>query len=106
MIAMNPTDDLSFEAALAELEGIVRALEGGDTTLEQSLAQYERGVGLLKLCYGQLRHAEQRILLLTGEDGEGRPLMRPFEHVASIEAAQGDGKGEVKRGRKRPAPDA
>jgi exodeoxyribonuclease VII small subunit len=103
---MSPTDDLSFEAALAELESVVRALEAGDTSLEESLAQYERGVGLLKLCYGQLRHAEQRILLLTGEDGEGRPLTRPFEHASSLEAVQGDSKGEVKRARRRSAPDA
>src|SRR5438128_7411982 len=103
---MNPTDDLSFEAALAELEGIVRALEDGETGLENSLAQYERGVGLLKHCYGQLRQAEQRILLLTGEDGDGQPLTRPFEHVSSLELAQGDGKGEVKRGRRRAPPEA
>jgi exodeoxyribonuclease VII small subunit len=101
---MHPADDLSFEAALAELEAVVRALEAGETSLEQSLAHYERGVGLLKLCYGQLRHAEQRILLLTGEDGEGRPLTRPFEHSSSLEA--GDGKGDVKRVRRRSAPEA
>jgi exodeoxyribonuclease VII small subunit len=99
---MNPADDLSFEAALAELEAIVRVLEGGETGLEQSLAQYERGVGLLKHCYGQLRQAEQRILLLTGEDGDGQPLTRPFEHAASLEAAPSDGK----RIRRRPAPEA
>ena len=98
---MNPVDDLSFEAALTELEAIVRALEDGETSLEQSLAQYERGVGLLKHCYGQLRQAEQRILLLTGEDGDGQPLTRPFEHAPSVEIVQGDGK----RPRKRPAPE-
>src|SRR5947199_1642107 len=85
MAEMRPTDDLSFEAALTELEAIVRALEDGETGLEQSLAQYERGVGLLKLCYGQLRQAEQRILLLTGEDGDGKPVTQPFEHTSSAE---------------------
>src|SRR4051812_45058295 len=99
---MNPTDDLSFETALEELETLVRALEQGETSLEQSLAHYERGVGLLKHCYARLRHAEQRILLLTGEDGDGQPLTRPFEHVSSLELAQGDGKGEVKRRRRTP----
>lgn len=99
---MNPTDDLSFEAALAQLEAIVRVLEDGETGLEASLSQYERGVGLLKHCYGQLRQAEQRILLLTGEDGDGQPLTRPFEHASSLEMAQGDGK----RTRRRPAPEA
>jgi exodeoxyribonuclease VII small subunit len=102
-MTMNPTDDLSFETALAELEAIVRVLEDGETGLEQSLAQYERGVGLLKHCYGQLRQAEQRILLLTGEDGDGQPLTRPFEHAASVDAAPS---ADGRRARKRPAPDA
>ena len=80
-----PSENLTFELALAELEGIVRALEGGQTGLEESLARYERGVGLLKRCYGQLRQAEQRILLLAGEGAEGQPLTRPFEHAPSLE---------------------
>jgi exodeoxyribonuclease VII small subunit len=87
-----PPDGVSFEAAMAELDEIVRQLEDGSVGLEEALARYERGVGLLKQCYGRLRHAEQRILLLTGEDGEGRPLTRPFEHAPSLEATQGDGK--------------
>jgi exodeoxyribonuclease VII small subunit len=83
-------DNLSLEEALAELEQIVHVLEDGQTSLEDSLAQYERGVGLLKRCYAQLRQAEQRILLLTGEDSEGQPATRPFEHTAALEAAQPD----------------
>src|SRR5438270_14011801 len=59
-------DELTFEEALAELEGIVRGLEDGQTGLEESLARYEKGVGLLKRCYGQLCEAEQRIMLLAG----------------------------------------
>ncbi len=88
----SPSDDLSFEAALAELDEIVRQLEDGSVGLEEALGRYERGVGLLKHCYGRLRHAEQRILLLAGADGDGQPLTRPFEHAASLEKAQGDGK--------------
>ena len=71
----SPPDNLTFEQALAELEGIVHELEDGQIGLEESLARYEKGVGLLKRCYGQLRQAEQRILLLTG-DGRGRPARR------------------------------
>ena len=81
-----PTEPETFEAALAELEEVLRDLEDGSTGLEESLARYERGVGLLKRCYGELRLAEQRILKLTGADEEGRPLTEPFAHAASADA--------------------
>jgi exodeoxyribonuclease VII small subunit len=70
----------TFEQVLAQLEEIVRVLEAGDTTLEESLAKYEQGVSLLKCGYDQLRLAEQKILLLSGEDGDGKPIAKPFEH--------------------------
>lgn len=82
-----PQEDLTFEQALAELERIVRVLEDGQTSLEEALARYESGVGLLKKCYAQLATAEQRIVLLTGTDESGRPVTRPFEHAASEEKA-------------------
>jgi exodeoxyribonuclease VII small subunit len=78
----------TFEQALAKLDEIVRQLEDGDTGLEESLARYEEGVGLLKCCYTQLRQAEQRILELTGVDEQGQPLLKPFEHTATPEAAK------------------
>ncbi|HEV3263112.1 MAG TPA: exodeoxyribonuclease VII small subunit [Gemmataceae bacterium] len=87
-----PPDNLTFEQALAELERIVRELEDGNTGLEESLARYELGVGLLKRCYGQLCQAEQRILLLTGVDEDGRPITHPFEHAATAEARKARGK--------------
>ena len=102
-MSASPPDSLTFEQALAELERIVRELEDGQTGLESALASYEKGVGLLKRCYGQLRQAEQRIVLLTGEDGDGQPLTRPFEHAASVDAAPS---ADGRRARKRPAPDA
>jgi exodeoxyribonuclease VII small subunit len=74
----------SFEQAVKELEQIIRNLEDGDTTLEESLAQYEKGVGLLKLCYGQLRVAEQRIQALTGETPDGQPVTQRFDHAATV----------------------
>ena len=73
----------SFEAAVAELEQILRALEDGSTSLEESLARYERGVGLLKHCYAQLQSAEQRISLLAGLGEDGKPVLEPFDHTAS-----------------------
>jgi exodeoxyribonuclease VII small subunit len=71
----------SFEAALEELERIVQAMESGKAPLEESIASYERGVALLKLCQERLAGAEQKIRLLengglrdlasAGEEAEG-----------------------------------
>jgi exodeoxyribonuclease VII small subunit len=77
---------------LAELEQVVNELEDGQIGLEESLARYERGVGLIKACYAQLRDAEQRILLVTGADEEGKPILQPFQHAATESAG-----AEVKR---------
>jgi exodeoxyribonuclease VII small subunit len=78
----------SFEQALAELEQILRDLEDGTTSLEVSLARYERGVGLLKTCYAQLQAAEQKIAILTGLDANGNPTLQPFDHAASDAGAE------------------
>jgi exodeoxyribonuclease VII small subunit len=72
-----------FELALAELEQILRDLEDGTTTLDESLARYERGVGLLKCCYAQLQSAEQKIALLAGLTADGKPALQTFDHAAS-----------------------
>jgi exodeoxyribonuclease VII small subunit len=62
-----------FEAALAELETIVRKLEEGDQTLESSLALYERGVQLSRFSHTRLEEAERRIEVLN-DRGETKPL--------------------------------
>ncbi len=61
-----------FEAAIAELESIVKKLEEGDLALEQSLVLYERGVQLSRFCHARLEDAERRIELLS-ERGDLRP---------------------------------
>ena len=71
----DPKTDTSikdFEAAIGELESIVKKLEEGDLALEQSLALYERGVQLSRFCHARLEQAERRIELLT-ERGELKP---------------------------------
>lgn len=60
-------EDISFGDALAELEQIVRELEGGQLELEDSLARYERGVSLLRACKAKLGEAQQRVTALIGE---------------------------------------
>jgi exodeoxyribonuclease VII small subunit len=84
-----PQDEPSFEDALAELEAVVRDLEDGQIGLEDSLSRYERGVGLIKRCCAQLREAEQRILVVTGTDDEGKPILQPFQHAATSSGGRG-----------------
>ncbi len=80
---MPDTSIKDFEAAIAELESIVKKLEEGDMALEQSLALYERGVQLSRFCHARLEEAERRIEIL-GERGELRPA--PASLTASDEA--------------------
>ena len=56
----------TFEAALTELESIVRAMEGGQLPLEESLTTYERGTTLLKFCQDALNAADQKLKILEG----------------------------------------
>src|SRR5262249_57759117 len=69
-----------FEAAIAELETIVKKLEDGDLALEQSLALYERGVQLSRFCHARLEEAERRIQLLN-ERGELKPAPAALEEM-------------------------
>ncbi len=61
-----------FEAAITELESVVKKLEDGELTLEQSLELYERGVTLSRYCHSRLEQAERRIEILT-EGGALKP---------------------------------
>jgi exodeoxyribonuclease VII small subunit len=69
---------LPFEDALAELETLVAQLEGGETSLEQALAQFERGVALARHCQRQLGEAEQKVQLLS-KDAQGNEQLTTFE---------------------------
>ena len=52
---------MSFEDALAELEGIVRRLEGGQVKLDDAILAYERGAQLKRHCETKLNEAQQRV---------------------------------------------
>ena len=67
---------LSFEDALAELEKIVRALEGGQQKLEEAIAAYERGAKLRRHCEAKLAEAEQRVQAIVAA-GDGSLSLRP-----------------------------
>ena len=62
---------LSFEEGLAELEDIVRRLEAGDASLEESIEIYTRGAQLKRHCEAKLRAAEEKIerIVLSSDGG-------------------------------------
>ncbi len=55
----------NFELSLDELETLVEKMEHGELSLEESLAAYERGVGLYRRCQQALEQAELRVRLLS-----------------------------------------
>ncbi len=64
---------MSFEDALAELEGIVATLEEGSARLEDAIKSYERGTQLKKHCESKLKAARERVEKITlGPGGEVR----------------------------------
>ena len=61
---------MSFEEALAELEQIVRRLEGGQVRLDDAIQSYERGAQLKRHCEQKLNEAQQRVdRIVVGPDG-------------------------------------
>jgi exodeoxyribonuclease VII small subunit len=65
-----PIDEMSFEAALAELEQVVTRLERGDVPLEDSITLYERGAKLKAHCEARLQAAQMRVeAIRLAEDG-------------------------------------
>ena len=61
----------SYEDALAELERLVAAMEGGQLPLERLLESYQRGAELLEFCRSRLEAVEQQVKVL--EDGQLKP---------------------------------
>ena len=63
-------EEMSFETAMTRLEQIVRELEDGKVSLDDSLKLYEEGIALVRLCSGRLDEAEQKIKIIrTSSDG-------------------------------------
>lgn len=56
-----------FESAIAELESLVASMESGGMSLEQSLAAYQRGVALSKVCQQRLSAAEHQVKVLEAD---------------------------------------
>ncbi|UMZ73948.1 exodeoxyribonuclease VII small subunit [Natranaerofaba carboxydovora] len=71
-------EELSFEKALENLEKIVKSLESGKLTLDESVEYFQNGIKLTKLCSEKLEKAEQKINVLT-QDEDGEISLRPFD---------------------------
>lgn len=66
-----PEKDLPFEEAIEQLEGIIDSIERGETGLERSIRDYERGMMLIRHCRSLLERAEQRVQELSSDALEG-----------------------------------
>lgn len=73
----NPAPAADFEHSLDELEQLVARMEGGELSLDESLASFERGIGLYRHCQQALESAELRVRLLLDPDAPDNA--EPFE---------------------------
>ncbi len=68
----------SFEKALAELESIVEKMEAGESSLDESLALFEKGVQLARFLREELGKAEKKVEILL-KNSEGQVTSEPFD---------------------------
>jgi|TARA_B110000977_G_scaffold150186_1_gene190422 exodeoxyribonuclease VII small subunit len=74
-----PVNEMSFEAAMTELEAVLGKLERGDVALDESIALYERGALLKARCEAKLKEAEEKVAAIT-LDADGNPAgLKPVE---------------------------
>jgi exodeoxyribonuclease VII small subunit len=92
---MDPTIK-DFEAALTELDAIVKKLDEGDLPLEQSLQLFERGVQLSRFCHARLEEAERRIEILNerGQLQEAPASLLNESAESRAESQKAKGKGQ------------
>ena len=83
-MARKEQSDKNFETALEDLEQVVEQLESGDLALEDSLAAFEKGVGLAKFCNQKLNDVEKKVELLI-KDKEGKLQLKAFENLSQDE---------------------
>jgi exodeoxyribonuclease VII small subunit len=99
-----PDEQPAFEDALRELSSIVGSLEDGSLPLEESMLQFERGIGLLRNCYSVLEQAEQRIEILTSVSEDGSVETTAFDAEATFDAKSGGGSKPARKAAKRETP--
>ena len=81
-----------LEDAMAELASIVSRLESGKETLDESLAQFERGMKLLRVCHSKLDVAAQRIEIVTQISGDGEVQTAEFDSTATLQKTPATGR--------------
>jgi exodeoxyribonuclease VII small subunit len=64
------TNVINFEKTFSELEELVKKMEGGDLSLEESLKYFERGILLTKNCQQALNKAEQKVRILLEKNNK------------------------------------
>ena len=79
---MQQPDDETFEAAMNELERIVKRLEENDVPLEEAIELFQKGVALSKKCHQKLQKVEDQMDQILGEDGTLRPFQLEREDGA------------------------
>jgi exodeoxyribonuclease VII small subunit len=79
----------NFEVALEELEGVVEQLETGELPLEESLAAFEKGVGLVNYCNQKLTEVEKKVEMLV-KDKEGKLQLKALELAKTADSDEDD----------------
>ena len=74
---MPKKENITFESAIARLDEIVKLLEKGNSSLDDSLKLYEEGISLIRFCNNALDNAENKIKILT-DDGSGNMIEKDF----------------------------
>lgn len=77
-MARKDSPNKKFETAMEDLEQVVEQLDSGELSLEDSLAAFEKGVGLVKFCNDKLNEVEKKVELLV-KDKDGKLQLKAFE---------------------------
>ncbi len=94
-------EKIPFESAMSELEVIVRRMEDGSGTLDESLDDYSKAIKLLEACHKRLSEAQRRVEILTGLDADGNPTTEPMD-----ESPDGLEQKQAGRSKRRSSPTA
>jgi exodeoxyribonuclease VII small subunit len=76
----------TFEQSLESLEAIVRELERGQLSLEDSLSQFSQATSHLRFCYSALETAQRRVALLKDVRPDGEPVLQEVEDTRFVKA--------------------